>query len=135
MVTFFINFLKSLDQKKDWESVRIQELLSVLKSAKIEEDDTQRYVNVKDRGGLWKISNDVQKSFEICEIVLQRNKNEIMKYHKIDIIDLCENLLKNSLMQSYYYNADSSISPKVSKENAVNLLEEFILLYLRVQSH
>ena len=135
MVTFFINFLKSLDQKKDWESVRIQELLSVLKSAKIEEDDTQRYVNVKDRGGLWKISNDVQKSFEICEIVLQRNKNEIMKYHKIDIIDLCENLLKNSLMQSYYYNVDSSISPKVSKENAVNLLEEFILLYLRVQSH
>ena len=90
---------------------------------------------MKDRGGLWKISNDVQKSFEICEIVLQRNKNEIMKYHKIDIIDLCENLLKNSLMQSYYYNVDSSISPKVSKENAVNLLEEFILLYLRVQSH
>ena len=91
----FHKFFKKFRSKKDWESVRIQELLSVLKSAKIEEDDTQRYVNVKDRGGLWKISNDAQKIFEICEIVLQRNKNEIMKYHKIDTIDLCKNLLKN----------------------------------------
>ena len=58
-----------------------------------------------------------------------------MKDHKIDINDLCENLLINSLVQSHYYNIYSSISPKVSKENAVNLLEELMLLYLRIQSH
>ena len=119
----FHKFYKKFKSKKDWESVHIQELLSILKSAKIEEDDTQRLVNVKDRGGLWKVNNDTQKIFEICETEFQRNKNEIMKYHKIDINDLCENLLKSSPVQYHYYNNYSSISPKVSKENAVNLLK------------
>ena len=90
---------------------------------------------MKDRGGLWKVNNNTQKIFEICEIEFQRNKNKIMKDHKIDINDLREDLLKNSLVQSHYYNIYSSISPKVSKENAVNLLEELMLLYLRIRSH
>ena len=131
----FHKFYKKFRSKKDWESVRIQELLSILKSAKIEEDDTKRLVNVKDRGGLWKVNNNTQKIFEICETEFQRNKNKITKDHKIDINDLCEDLLKNSLVQSHYYNIYSSISPKVSKENAVNLLEELMLLYLRIRSH
>ena len=131
LVTFFITFIKGLDKKKDWQSVCIQELLSVLKSAKIDEDDTQRLVIMKVRGGLWKVSNDAQKIFEKCKIEFQRNKNEIMKYHEINIIDLCENLLKNSAVPPHY-NIYSSISPKVWKENAVNLLEELILLYLRI---
>ena len=58
-----------------------------------------------------------------------------MKDRKIDINDLCEDLLKNSLVQSHYYNNYSSIIPKVLKENAVTLLEELILLYLRIRSH
>ena len=58
-----------------------------------------------------------------------------MKDRKININDLCEDLLKNSLVQSHYYNNYSSIIPKVSKENAVTLLEELILLYLRIRSH
>ena len=127
-------FYKKVQIKKDWETVHIQELLSVLKSAKIEEDDTQRLVNVKGRGGLWIVNNNTQKLFEIYEIEFQRNKNKIMKDHKIDINDLCEDLLKSSLVQSHYYNIYSSISPKVSKENAVNLLEELMLLYLRIRS-
>ena len=35
-------------------------------------------------------------------------------------------------LQQYLYK---SVNPKVSKENAVNLLEELISLYLRIQSH
>ena len=88
----FHKFYKRFRSKKDWETVRIQELLSILKSTKIEEDDTQRLVNVKDRGGLWKVNNNTQKIFEICEIEFQRNKIKIMKYHKIDINGLCEDL-------------------------------------------
>ena len=92
-------------------------------------------VTVKGRGGLWKVNNDTQKIFEICEIEFQRNKTKIMKYHKIDINKLCRNLLKNSLVQFHYYNIYSSISSKLSRENAVNLFEELILLYLRIRSH
>ena len=90
---------------------------------------------MKGRGGLWKVSNDTQKIFQICETAFQKNKNEVMKYHQIDISDLCQKLLKNSSVQSHYYNIYSSINPKVSKENAVNLLEELMLLYLRIRSH
>ena len=90
---------------------------------------------MKGRGGLWIVNNNTQKLFEIYEIEFQRNKNKIMKDNKIDINDLCEDPLKNSLVQSHYYNVYSSISPKVSKENAVNLLEELMLLYLRIRSH
>ena len=90
---------------------------------------------MKDRGGFLKVNNNTHKMFEMCEIEFQRNKNIMMKDHKIDINDLCEDLLKNSLVQSHYCNIYSSISPKVSKENAVNLLEELMLLYLRIRSH
>ena len=34
-----------------------------------------------------------------------------------------------------HYNIYSSISPKVSKENAFKLLEEHILLYILIWSH
>ena len=128
----FHKFYKKFRSKKDQKSVHVQELLSILKSAKIEEDNTQRLVNVKDRGGFLKVNNNTQKMFQICEIEFQRNKNIMMKDHKIDINDLCEDLLKNSLVQSHYYNIYSSISPKGSKENAVNLLEELMLLYLLI---
>ena len=68
--------------KKFRRVIPIQELLSILKSAKIEENNTQRLVNVKDRRGLWKVNNNTQKIFEICEIEFERNKNKIMKNHK-----------------------------------------------------
>ena len=55
--------------------------------------------------------------------------------HKVDVNDLCKNLFKNSSIQSHYYKIYSSISPKVSKENVFNLLEEHILLYLLIWSH
>ena len=61
-------------------------------------------VTVKGRGGLWKVNNETQKIFEICEIEFQRNKTKITKYHKIDINKPCRNLLKNSLVQFHYYN-------------------------------
>ena len=61
--------------KKFRRVIPIQELLSILKSAKIEENNTQRLVNMKDRRGLWKVNNNTQKIFEICEIEFERNKN------------------------------------------------------------
>ena len=90
---------------------------------------------MKDIGVLWKVSNDAQKIFEICEIEFQRNKNGIMKNNKTDIIDLCENLLKNSLVQSHYYNIYSSISPKVSKENAVYWKNLYCYIYVFEATH
>ena len=41
----------------------------------MEEDNTQRLVNVKDRGGFLKVNNNTHKMFEMCEIEFQRNKN------------------------------------------------------------
>ena len=58
----FHKFYKKFRSKKDQESVHGQELLSILKkSAKMEEDNTQRLVNVKDRGGFLKVNSNVPR--------------------------------------------------------------------------
>ena len=43
--------------------------------------------------------------------------------------------MKDSVLLAQYHNVYGCVDPKVSKENALNLLEELISLYLRICSH
>ena len=74
---------------KNWQSSNIQGILAILKAGKVDDDDSQTLINVKDRGGLWKVSQATQKKFEICEIAFKRKRDKFLKSHKIDIKDLC----------------------------------------------
>ena len=58
-------------------------------AGKVDDDDSQRLINVKDRGGLWKVGEATQKFFEICEIAFKRKRYKYLKSHKIDIKELC----------------------------------------------
>ena len=40
---------------------------SLLFAYKVDHDCSQTYVNLRDRGGLWKVNKDVQKVFIQCE--------------------------------------------------------------------
>ena len=42
--------------------------------------------------------------------------------------------MKNPVLLAQYHNVYGSVDPKVSKENALNLLEELISLYLHIRS-
>lgn len=65
----------------------------------------------------------------------REKQNEFKKNCKININELKNTLLCNSSLLSHYSNIYKSVNTKVSKENAVNLLEELISLYLRIRSH
>ena len=43
--------------------------------------------------------------------------------------------MKDSVLLAQHHNVYGCVDPKVSKENALNLLEELISLYLSIRSH
>ena len=47
----FPKFYKKFRSSKNWQSSDIQEILAILKAGKVDDDDSQRLINVKDRGG------------------------------------------------------------------------------------
>ena len=131
----FMNFIKKIQSNENWQSSDIQEILAILKAGKVDDDDLQRLINVKDRGGLWKVGKSTQKMFEICEIAFKRKRDKFPKSHKIDIKQLCASLMKDPVLLTQYHKVYGCVDLKVSKENALNLLEELISLYLGIRSH
>ena len=109
----FHKFYKKFRSNKNWQSSDIQEILAILKAGKVDDDDSQRLINVKDRGGLWKVGEATQKFFEICEIAFKRKGDKFLKSHKIDIKDLCASLLKDPVLLAQYHNVYGSVDPKV----------------------
>jgi len=68
----FRTMFTRLHRSKKRSQPEVQQLLSVLKSAKLDDNQSelaykQRLVNIKDRGGLWVLKRPVIRIFEICE--------------------------------------------------------------------
>ena len=57
--------LSSNFQKQD--CVYSKQCLSILLCCKIDSDDTQKLVNAKDQGGLWRVNETVRNIFIECE--------------------------------------------------------------------
>ena len=131
----FHKFYKKFRSNKNWQSSDIQEILAILKAGKVDDGDSQRLINVKDRGGLWKVGKATQKMFQICEITFKRKRDKFLKSHKIHIKQLCASLKKDPVLLAQYHKVYGCVDLKVSKENALNLLEELISLYLAIRSH
>ena len=89
---------------------------------------------MKDRGGLWKVGEATQKMLEISQIAFKKKKDKFLKSHKIEIKELCASLLKDPVLLAQYHKVYGCVDPKVSKENALNLLEQLISLYLHIRS-
>ena len=79
----------------------MQAFLSILKASKQDNDESQRLICAKDKGGLQKLNSDGQKIFEICEIEFPEKQNEFKKNCKININELKNTLLCNSSLLSH----------------------------------
>ena len=132
----FHKFYKNFRSNKKQQNSDIQEILAILKAGKVDDDDSQRLVNVKD-GRIMESCEAAQNIFEICKVAFKRKRDKFLKSHKTDIRELCPSLMKHSVLlaQYQYHNVYGCVDPKVSKENALNLLEELISLYLRICCH
>ena len=71
-----------------------------MKAGKVDDDDSHTLINLKVRGGLWKVGETTQNVFEICEIAFKRKRVKFLKSHKVDIKELCASLMKNPVFRA-----------------------------------
>ena len=108
--------------------------LSILLCCKIDSDDTQTLINTKDRGGLWRINETVQKIFIECEKIFRSFTLAFLLVFKYS--ELVQEMQADSIIISNYDSLCYSIEPKVNKElklKSLNLLESMLELFLKVR--
>ena len=106
-------------------------MLSVLNTAKIEND--QILVDTRNRGGLWKVNERAQDIFIHCEKEFLSATSS--SPHKIDSQLLTSQLIKNPFVKCDITIICESADIICDSEISKNLLEQLILLYLRVRSY
>jgi hypothetical protein len=106
-----------------------QQCVSILLRCRVMEDDTQTLVNIRDRGGLWKVNNIIQDLFLTCENIFRKKTTQV--FLKLDPEVLIESMSTNYIVLSLYKQVcNDPESTEVSK----NLLEHLITLFVRVRS-
>ena len=97
---------------------------SILLGAKVFHDEEQILVNEKDRGGLWKVNNDVQNILSITETMFRRATNNFV--FKINEVNLISEAVQSTKLRSYYDNLCQNAEGLVDEETIVNLLEQIV---------
>ena len=108
--------------------------LSILLAGKSTLEDSSEVnvlINAKDRGGLWKVIPQVVEIFATVEKHFRESTKIIGR--NIDSKTMVSTLIKNSYILSNYTTIRDLSTEKVSKEVALNLLENIIMLYVRVR--
>ena len=100
-------------------------------ACKVENDDTQVLVNVRDRGGLSKVCQKMQDIFVECEILFRTKTSTFTS--SLVCKDLVAQSLKNITINSNF-NDILSIDIHRKREFRIDLLEHILTLYFRVQA-
>ena len=108
-----------------WQSDHSQQCLSLLIAAKC--DNEQSLVDIKNRGGLWKVCDKAQSIFCHCEKEFKTFTNDFQTTIHSKL--LLSNILKDGSVSSDFKYICESTDRKVDKEVAKNLLESLVLLY------
>ena len=111
-----------------------QHCLSILLAGKSSENHQKgsKLVEAKNRGGLWIVSNPV---IQICQHIEAKFRSVVKKfYNKIDSQTLIDDLMKNCGILSNFDKIRNESEEKVSKEIALNLLEQIITLFVRART-
>ena len=74
-------------------------VIIVSKRCKVEHDDSQTFVNLNDRGGLWKVNKEMQGIFIECENIFRARTSTFQT--SIDSTSLVCEMLQNCHVLSY----------------------------------
>ena len=91
-------------------------------------DIHQKFVDAKNRGGLWNVSSNVTHIFARVELIFRKNTRTFQK--KIDSKNLVGELLKDTGVLSDFSKICDISCTKVSNEVSLNLLDYLITLYI-----
>ena len=104
----------------------------ILQACKVDFDDSQVLINVRDRGGLWRVSKKIQTLFVECEVIF-RSKTSNFQY-QLSCQDLVNTAMKNITVISYFNSVVLTVDCLIKKELRMNLLEHILTLFFRVRS-
>lgn len=133
------NIYRKIRNSSLWERDESQEKLALLRACKevdteLTSDECYKLVNIKNRGGLWYTNNNVIEIFMKTENVFKIETSECTLLC-IDSNKIVKNVMGDGMVKIYYNNIQEEAGILVDKEIALNLLEQLIMLYVRVRSH
>jgi len=96
------------------------------------DDARYKLVNARDRGGLWKVNSDVINIFKVAEIKFKQATKFFKR--RIDSKKIVSDLLCEIEILSSFSNIRQSAAIKTKKEMAMNILEDALMLYIRVRT-
>ena len=133
--TFYRRIKFSKSQSNCEYAEQCLSFLSACKYQEGRETDTSHhsFVDLMDRGGLWKVSIDTIRIFSVAEsFFVSSTKNFTTK---IDATKIVDSLMSDSYLVSCSNKIRNNSAIVVKKEIAFNLIEEMLTLYIRVRSH
>jgi len=92
-----------------------------------------KLVNIKDRGGLWKVNSHTFNIFAAAETFFLKSTEHFTT--KIDCKAIVSNMMRDSWILCNFSSIRNKCTEKIKKEVVVSLLEDMLTLYIRVRSH
>lgn len=123
--------------KKNKEFYHYQALSYLMECKLVDGSETdtshQKFVDIKNRGGLWKVKKDVLGIFIMAERFFLTATKDFVR--KIDAGHIVASLLENSYVLSCFNIIRRGSEHEIKKEIALNVLEDMLTLYIRVRAH
>lgn len=131
MKTLYCRLRKSSAHRSD---ANVEHMSILLAGKDTSESSTadDRFINAKNRGGLWKVTNGV---FEIFFAVEKYFRDNVAKQkRKIDVKIMVSALVMDFGILSHFSALKNSASEESEEESSLNLLESMLTLYLRART-
>ena len=123
---------KKFKTSKNWKNKDFQDAIAILEACRGAVDH-QKLIQSLDRGGLWGISNAIQKLFVLVEKYF-RTKTVQTSLRSINIKNLVKELMNFSYVKDFYSEVLASTDITPTDEVAKSTLLTILTLYLRVRS-
>eukprot|EP00111_Clytia_hemisphaerica_P002351 TCONS_00006716-protein len=96
--------------------------------------DTREHklIDVRNRGGLWKVRKGGVTLFKICETYFVSATKDFVT--NIDANLLAEMMIQDPMVLSQFGTIFKSCDPQIKREVGMNLLEEMLIFYFRLRS-
>ena len=109
-----------------------KQCISILQACKVDSDVSQTLVNIRDRGGLWRVNSKVQDIFIQCEQIFRSKTSNFTT--ALVCKDMVNSMLSNCSVLSNFKSICYGIDPKVNSEISMNLLEHLLTLFTKVRT-
>ena len=116
---------RKLRKSRSSQSEVCSQWLSILLAAKTKND--QKLVDVKNRGGMWKVNENAVNIFKHCEQEYRKWTAECG--HQIHSKLITKHIIENSIIRVNFASITDTSDQKIDREIAKNLLSRLVSLY------